>query len=294
MIARAGCLQCGAQIQFDEFGYATSCPKCGTAHRLPRDSSGAWIASFAFNLNMQQATAAAAGIIRRKLGGARRADFDIIERYPLYLPVWRFTARAQGWFVGKEGRTLPIMIEKNVRIPAYDSSYAGFPEIRDGTEAAISPETEFPVMKIKVKTDMLTSKAKELLAAEVSSATGNSGAVSYSADEPVLSLHPAWIFRFRTVNGEHTLVLDGLTGTEINNLDIRLRDERQPAEIAFAAGCGAVSGLGIALGVLTSWQGLATGLAVSGIALFTAVHLLRLLLRPSHSRARVKRRWVET
>jgi len=282
-------MECGTPIQFEEFGFSSTCPKCGAAHRLPRDASGVWIATYSYNLDIIQATGAATALICRKLGGARKADFDIIERYPLYLPVWKFTARAQGWFIAKDGRTLPLDIEKHVRVPGYDTSYIGFPEFHEGTHAVISSETCFPSLQVKLKPDVLEQKTEELMQKEVEHATGGSaGRIKYTAEEPVLCLHPAWVMRFRTKNGEHTLVLDGLTGAEINHLDIRLRDEKQLAETVLAVSCGIIAASGVAIGAASGWHGLAVGLIVSGIGLFVAVNALRFILRAEHSRPRAK------
>ncbi|MEM3852429.1 MAG: hypothetical protein QXP70_05455, partial [Methanomassiliicoccales archaeon] len=213
-----------------------------------------------------------------------------MESYPLYLPIWKFTARASGWFMDKEGKTLPCNIVRTVSAPAYDATYIGVPTDMPGTSASLSPETSFPAMQVKLKPSALDTVASEKLKEEVETATAKAKGrhISIKAEPPVLCLYPAWIFRFRTKNGEHTLALDGITGKQFNSLDIRLDDGSKEAEMVLAVACGLTAGAAVGLASLQGWHGLEIGLVATASSLFVVTNLLHFLLKLERPRRHVR------
>lgn len=285
MIAKSGCMDCGSPVAFEEFSPVAACPSCGTAHRLPRDSSGAWLLTYSSELRMEDARQRALEIVKPKLGKSRRNKLEIIETFPVYLPVWKFTCRAAGWFRSSDGELLPLNLKKEVRLPAYENtSSIGTPKEISGSDARISPESEFPMLHVKISQAGLNKEAEGIMAGEISSIGDVPEAgrmLSVSFEEPILALYPAWIVRFKTRNGEHSLTIDGVTGQSMNVVDIPVTDEKLVTEAALATISGSILSAGIALSFVEGFHGVELGLVAAGAALFTIANLLRMALRSS-------------
>ncbi len=296
MIAKSGCMECGAPVVFDEFSAVASCPSCGTAHRLPRDSSRAWLLTYSAELQAEDARERAMEIVSPRLGKSRRSRLEIIETFPLYLPVWKFVGHAKGWFRTLDGELLPLNLRKEVRLPAYEGTAAiGVPRDISGSDAHISPENEFPMVHVKIGPDILRKEAEDMMVREIQS-LGNVAeegrTISVDVVDPILALYPAWIVRFRTRNGEHSLTIDAITGQSMNVVDIPVTDEKLVSEAVLATVCGSMTSAGIALSFIDGVHGPEIGLGVAGLALFTIANLLRLALRSSRLNPKPKGRRV--
>ena len=289
-------MECGSPVIFEEFSPIAACPSCGTAHRLPRDSSGAWLLTYSSELMMNDARQRALEIVGPKLGKSRRNKLEIIETFPIYLPVWKLTCHAAGWFRSPEGELLPLNMRKEVKLPAYENTASiGTPREISGSDARISPESEFPMVHVKISPAALKKEAEEIMAREVSSLGDVPEAgrtLSVSFEEPILALYPAWIVRFRTRNGEHSLTIDGVTGQSMNVVDIPVGDEKFVTEVALAAVSGSMLSAGIALSFVEGIHGPEFGLCTAGAALFIIANLLRLALRSSRLAPKPKVRRV--
>lgn len=296
MLSKSGCMECGAPITFDEFSPFASCPSCGTAHRLPRDNSGAWVLTYDSELLRNDAVQRAMEIVGPKLGKSRRTKLEIIEVFPIYLPVWKFVSEATGWFKTGDGQILPVNIRREMSLPAYENSASiGIPREISGSDAHISPESQFPMLHVKVKPSDLKKSAEEQMLNEISS-FGNvvepGKAVVVNVADSILALYPAWIVRFRTRNGEHSLTIDGITGQSMNVVDIQVTDEKLLSEVLLATASGSMLSLGVAMSSLEGIHGLEIGLCVAGLALFGIANILRLALRSSRLSPRPKARKV--
>lgn len=296
MLSKSGCMECGAPIIFDEFSPFASCPSCGTAHRLPRDSSGAWVLTYDAELLGNDAVERAMEIVGPKLGKSRRTKLEIIEAFPIYLPVWKFVSEATGWFRTGDGQILPVNIKREMSLPAYENASAiGTPREISGSDAHISSESQFPMLHVKINTADLKKRAEEQMIGEISS-FGNvvdaGRAVAVNIKDSILALYPAWIVRFRTRNGEHSLTIDGITGQSMNVVDIQVTDEKLVSEVLLATASGSLLSVGVAMSALQGIHGIEIGLSVAGIALFGIVNILRLALRSSRLNPRPKGRKV--
>lgn len=296
MLSKSGCMDCGAPITFDEFSPFASCPSCGTAHRLPRDNSGAWVLTYDAELLRSEAVERAMEIVGPTLGKSRRTKLEIIEVFPIYLPVWKFVTEATGWFRTGDEQILPVNIKKELSLPAYENASAiGVPHEVSGSDAHISPESQFPMLHVKIGLSDLKKSAEEQMIREISS-FGNvvdpGRAVSVNIVDSILALYPAWIVRFRTRNGEHSLTIDGITGQSMNVVDIQVTDEKLLSEVLLATASGSMMTVGVAMSSLEGIHGLEIGLCVAGLALFGIVNILRLALRSSRLSPRPKGRKV--
>ena len=287
-------MECGAPVVFDEFSHTASCPACGTAHRLPRDSSGAWLLTYACELKTSDARQRALEIVGPKLGKSKRNRLEVLEVFPLYLPVWKFRCHAAGWFKTHEGEILPLNLTKEMSIPAYENSASiGVPRTINGSDARISPENEFPMLHVKLGSSLLKNEAEKQMTADISSITGTTAPmknIRVILQEPILALNPAWIVRFRTRNGEHSLTIDGVTGQSMNVVDIPVTDEKRMSETILAVVCGSLLSAGVALSIIDGIRGPALGLSAAGTAVFVIANLLRVALRSSKLAPRPKGR----
>lgn len=296
MIAKSGCMECGAPVVFEEFSPMASCPSCGTAHRLPRDNSGAWILTYASELQQEDAEERALEIVGPRLGKSKRTKLEIVEIFPVHLPVWKIVARATGWFRTTKGDILPVSLRKEIRIPAYENhATIGVPHDINGSDARICPDLQFPMLHVKTDYGGVKTLTDEMMIGEVSSLgdmVDTAREVSVDMEDAILALYPAWIVRFRTKNGEHSLTIDGITGQSMNVVDIPVTDEKLFSEVGLAAGCGALLSAGVAMSFMFGIHGQEIGLAVAGGALFTIVNALRYALRSSKLSPRPKARKV--
>ena len=298
MISKSGCMECGAPVLFEEFSPVASCPSCGTAHRLPRDSSGAWILTYSNELQMDDARERAMEIVEPKLGRSRRSRLEIVETFPIHLPVWKAVCHATGWFRSPEGEVLPLSMSREMRIPAYENaSRIGVPKDINGSDAHTSPDRDFPMMHVKIGPSELREEAERLMEEEVASVAGgpeDGNRVTISLRDPVLALYPAWIVRFRTRNGEHSLTIDGITGQSMNVVDIQVADEKILSETALALVSGCTVAAGTAMSFMEGIHGTGIGLIVAGAALFGITNMLRLALKSSRLSPKPKGRRAST
>ncbi|MBX8631160.1 MAG: hypothetical protein J9259_01360 [Thermoplasmata archaeon YP2-bin.285] len=294
MLSKSGCVECGSPVYFDEFEPVTTCPSCGTAFRLPRDSSGSYILTYSFGVPEDIVHTRAAGIIEHRLLPGRRPNyFEIVETFPVYLPIWNITARASGWIIsgGKGGEEVrPVELVRRYRIPAYDNvQYIGQPVIVSGSDALISPERYFPSLPLSIKPVDVERKARDMLAEELDSTYGpheGRGKTSVTVINQTLVVYPAWIVRFRTKRGEHALTLDGINGEPMNDPEIQKGNEDTFVDTLIATSCAGVTAAGAMLISFGGLHGPGLGLLTSGAAVFLVVNGLRHALRaPRHSYA---------
>lgn len=296
MISKSGCMECGAPVLFEEFSPVASCTSCGAAHRLPRDASGAWLLTYASELMMEDARRRTLEIVGSKLGRSRRTRFELTEIFPIYLPVWKFVCHGTGWFRTRDGVVLPVNLQREMRLPAYENhAVIGTPHDIGGSDARISPDSHFPMLHVEIGLAALRKKAEESLIGEISSfgdIVEAGKAVKVNVRDAILALYPAWVVRFRTRNGEHSLTIDGITGQSMNVVDIPVTDEKRFSESFLAVTCGSLLSAGIGLSFIHGIHGLEIGLAVAGVSLFAMVNMLRLALRSSRLNPRPKGRKV--
>ncbi len=287
MISKSGCVECGSPVFFDEFDFMTCCSSCGTAFRLPRDNSGAWVLTYSSELSIDEAVERGVSILTAKFGGKRFArDIELKEVFPVYLPIWNVSAKSAGWISGPESKTgeaLPVHVQKQLRIPAYDDvQNIGMPREISGTDVSISNDMAFPSLHVKVRSEELNRRVEELMNSEVS-AFRNDGQsaerISTTITVRTLVMYPAWIVRFGTRNGEHAVTIDGISGQQMNDFGFRLNDTGIIGEIVLAATCGVTSAAGVMMLAAGTSHNTGIGLITAGLAIFALVNVLRHVLK---------------
>ncbi len=302
MISKSGCVECGSPVFFDEFDFMTSCSSCGTAFRLPRDNSGAWVLTYSSELDMNEAMERGVSIITSRFGGKRLAkDIELKEIFPVYLPIWNISVRSSGWIARSgsgNGEVFPVCVQKQFRIPAYeDVQRIGTPREVNGTDVSISNDMVFPSLHVRLKSDELSRKVETMMNAEIDhyrSARSSAERIRTSITAQTLVMHPAWILRFGTRNGEHAVAIDGISGQQMNDLGFRASDSGIVGESVLAACCGIISGTGAMMLAASSYHNLAIGLITAGISMFVLVNALRHMLRSQRLGPRPEGRGVST
>lgn len=287
MMSKSGCVECGSPVFFDEFDFVTTCSSCGTAFRLPRDNSGAWVLTYSSELNLNAVTERAVSIITSKFGVKRSGkDIELKEIYPVYLPIWNITAKSTGWAAsaaGERKEVLPLHLEKQFRIPAYENTQnIGVPVEVNGTDVSISGDMTFPSLHVKLKSDELNRAVDELMTAEIDRihyTRSPDDRIRTAITIKTLVMYPAWIVRFGTRNGEHAFTIDGISGQPLNDLGFRMTDTGLVGRSILAACCGVLSGTGVMMIATGAMHGVGFGLLTAGASLFVLVNILRHILR---------------
>ncbi len=298
MISKSGCVECGSPVFFDEFDFMTTCSTCGTAFRLPRDNSGAWVLTYASEIDINEAIDRGVSIISAKFGGKRFAkEIELKEVYPVYLPLWNVSAKSSGWICSSDaegGEALPVHLEKQFRIPAYDDVQTiGVPKEVNGTDVTISNDMVFPALHVKIRTDELKRKVEELMDTEIDGfrhTKQSAENIRTSVTVQTLVMYPAWIVRFGTRNGEHAVTIDGISGQQMNDFGFRVTDTGIVGEAVLAACCGITSGTGVMMLASGAFQNIGLGLVTAGVSLFVLVNVLRHVLKSQHLNPRPEAR----
>jgi len=281
MIVKSGCMECGAGLVIDEFASAASCASCGAAHRLPRDSSGVWIATYSDEIGLDGALVRAEQIIRDELGNyRRRIHFSITEAFPLFLPVWKFRVTASGWARSGE-KLVPIRVQKYFRLPAYENhERLGMPEDAPGIAAQLSPDEHFALMPLKHREADARREATRAVIEEIEKqgVSAEKGHTVFSFSDILLAVHPVWVVRFRTSGGEHFVTVDGLSGRKLNDADMHFQPATGAAPTLFGILCGGITASGIGLASLFGLHDTEIAVIASGLTLFLLTNLLRLAL----------------
>lgn len=231
------CPSCGGAISAEEGARLTNCRYCDALLSLDSDG-GVFKSTYKNNVNDQQATAVLKGWFAH---GLKARDLPqkatLTELYPIYLPFWRYSARAAGWVCGYEerrrtdsqGRTTVERIDMERMVfrdydwsqIACDAGDLGIKSLKNlKGEALLHEEGSIPTYEATSS----STDARNLGEQAVRNMARASAGVPHITFEKihviphalVLTHYPIWIGRYEYAGRSYFATVDGVTGSTLS------------------------------------------------------------------------------
>jgi len=227
------CPSCGGTLSVEEGTSVTNCSYCDALLRIEGEK-GIFRTMFKNNLDELKATATlkvwfGSGMKARDLSSKAR----ITELYPIYLPFWRFNARAAGWVCGFEERrytdskgrsyTKRIDMERMVFRDydwteiACDAGDLGIKSMKNlQGEAVLHDEGTIPTFEATTSSDDARNKGQEAIRGMARS-SANVPRITFEKIQVLphsltLIFYPIWVGRYEYSGRSYFATLDGVTG----------------------------------------------------------------------------------
>ena len=283
------CPSCGGALSIDEGAKLVNCKYCDALLAVEGEG-GVFKTTFKNNLAEPQAS----GVLKNWFThGLKARDLPakavVTELYPIYLPFWRYNARAAGWVCGYEERrrtdsqgrvtTERIDMERMVfrdfdwsRI-ACDAGDLGIRTLKNlRGEALLHEEGSIPTFEATTSPADARQQGEDSVRAMARSSAG----VPHITFEKIhviphflnLIFYPVWIGRYEYSGRSYFATVDGVTGQTLSG--------RAPGDPLYRAGImtagsaagGILGGLGLSP-ILGDTSGeLRIGLLIAGIVIF--------------------------
>jgi len=283
------CPSCGGALSIDEGAKLVNCGYCNALLAVSGEG-GVFKTTFKNNVADQQAT----GVLKNWFShGLKARDLQakatITELYPIYLPFWRFYARAAGWVCGYEERrrtdsqgrvhTERIDMERMVFRDfdwtqiACDAGDLGINKLRNlKGEAVLHEEGSIPTYEATTSSSDAMAKG-EAAVRNLARSSANVPHVTFEKIHVIphylnLIFYPVWIGRYEYSGRSYFATVDGVTGQTISG--------RAPGDPLYQAGImtagsaigGILGGLGLSP-VLGDISGeIRGGLLIAGLVVF--------------------------
>jgi len=285
------CPNCGGAIAAEEGAKVTNCQYCDALLSL-QGEGGVFKTTYKNNVNDQQATQ----ILKNWFGhGLKARDLPkkatLTELYAIYLPFWRFNARAAGWVCGYEERqkrdsqgrvtgTERINMERMVFRDfdwtqiACDTGDLGIRTLRNiRGEAVLHDDGSIPIYEATTSSTDAQGQGEQAVR-NMARASANVPHITFEKIHIipralVLTHYPVWIGRYEYAGRSYFATVDGVTGSTLSG--------RAPGDPLYqsaimtggALGGGLVAGLGISVvGGDVGW-----GMLVAGIVIFALSYM---------------------
>jgi hypothetical protein len=278
------CPSCGGAIAVEEGARLTNCKYCDALLSLEGEG-GVFKTTYKNNVSDQQATQVLKNWFSH---GLKARDLpqkaSLTELYPIYLPFWRYNARAAGWVCGYEerrktdsqGRTTVERINMERMVfrdfdwtqIACDTGDLGIRTLKNiRGEAVLHDDGSIPIYEATTSSTDAQNQGEQ----SVRNMARASAGVPHITFEKihviprmlVLTHYPVWIGRYEYAGRSYFATVDGVTGTTLSG--------RAPGDPLYqsaimtggALGGGLVAGLGISVvGGEVGWAMLAVGVVI--------------------------------
>jgi hypothetical protein len=279
------CPSCGGAIAVEEGSRLTNCKYCDALLSLAGEG-GVFKTTYKNNVNDQQASQILKGWFSH---GLKARDLPqkaaLKELYPIYLPFWRYSARAAGWVCGYEerrrtdsqGRTTVerINMERMVHRDfdwsqiACDTGDLGIRSLKNlRGEAVLHDDGSIPIYEATTS----STDAQNLGEQAVRNMARASAGVPHITFEKihviqralVLTHYPVWIGRYEYAGRSYFATVDGVTGSTLSG--------RAPGDPLYqsaimtggSAAGGIIAGIGLSpfVGGEAKWIMLGVGIVI--------------------------------
>jgi len=285
------CPSCGGTLGVEEGALFTNCSYCDALLHLEGEK-GIFRTMFKNNLNEQTATEKLKTWFRQGLKARDLpAKAKITELYPIYLPFWRYNARAAGWVCGFEerryqdskGRTHTKRIDMERMVfrdydwteIACNAGDLGIKTLKNlQGEAVLHDEGSIPTFESTSSSDDARAKGQDGIRAMARS-SANVPHITYEKIHVLpraltLIFYPVWVGRYEYAGRSYFATLDGVTGAILSG-----RAPGDPLYRAIAMTFGSMAGgllAGFGIGVGAGGEVLAA-CVILGVIMFGVTFL---------------------